>query len=84
MHPVNASTSSGSVAGNIADPQLVAPELAIRLHVHDPVRAQRGRHRGGVDASSKSIVPTTSERFAGSATNGVASACASAHAYRMR
>jgi hypothetical protein len=56
--------------GEHRDPQLVAPELAVGLDVDDPVGAQRRRERGGVDASSKSIVPTTSERLAGSATNG--------------
>ena len=49
MQAVSALTSSVSTAGNMADPQLVAAELAVRLDVDDPVRAQRLGHRGGVD-----------------------------------
>ena len=72
MHAVSASTSSGSIAGNMPDAQLVAAELAVGLDVDDAVRAQRrGDLRRRRRTSSKSIVPTTSERFAGSATNGV-------------
>ena len=41
MHAVSACTSAGSTAGNIADPQLVAAQLAVGLDVDDPVRAQR-------------------------------------------
>ncbi len=63
----------GLDGGEHADPQLVAPELAVGLDVDDAVRAQRRRDaRRRRPSSSKSIVPTTSERFAGSATNGVA------------
>ena len=49
MQAVSARTSSGSIAGNIADAQLVAPELAVGLGVDDAVGAQRRGDRGGVD-----------------------------------
>ena len=54
MHAVSAWTSAGSMAGNIADAQLVAPELAVGLDVDDAVGAQRGGDRGGVDAPRRS------------------------------
>ena len=64
------------------DPQLVAAELAVRA------RCRRCRWRAATlataaasTASSKSIVPTTCERAAGSATNGVAYVDASAQPY---
>ena len=64
-------TSSGSTAGEHSDPQLVAPAACGRA------RCRRSRSRAASSAtaaastaSSKSIVPTTSERLAGSATNG--------------
>ena len=50
MQAVSARTSSGSIAGNIADPQLVAAELAVGLDVDDAVGAQRRRDGRGVDA----------------------------------
>jgi hypothetical protein len=53
------------------DPQLVAAELAIGLHVDDAVLTQHLRDLAASTLSSKSIVPTTSERCSGSATNGV-------------
>ena len=49
MAPVRMATSSGSIAGKMRDPQLVAPELAVGLGVDDAVRAQHRRDRGGVD-----------------------------------
>ena len=49
MQAVSAWTSSGSIAGNIADAQLVAAELAVGLGVDDAVGAQRRGDRGGVD-----------------------------------
>ena len=48
MQAVSARTSSGLDRREHADPQLVAPELAVGLGVHDAVGAQRRRHRGGV------------------------------------
>ena len=64
--------SSGSIAGNIADSQLVAAEFAVRLGVHDPVGAQVFATAAASTSSEKSMVPTTCERNAGSVTNGVA------------
>ena len=60
------------------DAQLVAAELAVGLGVDDAVGAQRAAMAAASTASSKSIVPTTCERLAGSATNGVAKGDASA------
>ena len=61
------------------DAQLVAAELAVGLGVDDAVGAQRlARAAAASTLSSKSIVTTTGERSAGSATNGVATADASA------
>ena len=66
-HPVDAGGERLDVGGldrrEHPDPQLVAPELAVRLGVDDAVGAKRRGDRGGVDRSSKSIVPTTSERL---------------------
>ena len=53
------------------DPQLVAPELAVRLDVDDPVRAQRRGERRGVDARRRSRSSRRpASACAGSATNG--------------
>ena len=49
MQAVSASTSAGSTAGNMPDPQLVAAELAVGLDVDDAVGAQGGGEGGGVD-----------------------------------
>ena len=49
MQAVSARTSAGSIAGNMPDAQLVAPELAVGLDVDDAVGAQRRGQRGGVD-----------------------------------
>ena len=61
------------------DAELVAAELAVRLCVEDAVRSQDPGDGRCVDVSSKSIVAVTWLRDAGSATNGVACSCASAH-----
>ena len=58
--------------GEHADPQLVAPELAVGLDVDDAVRAQRRRDRGGVDGARRSrSCRRPASACAGSATNGV-------------
>jgi hypothetical protein len=49
MHRVSAVMSSGSIGREHRDPQLVATELAVRLHVDDAVRPQERGHRGRVD-----------------------------------
>ena len=72
MQAVRASTSAGSIAGNMPDAQLVAAELAVRLGVDDAVGAQHRRHRGGVDRRRGRWCPPRSERMASSVTNGVA------------
>ena len=54
---VRVATSSGSIAGNMRDAQLVATELAVRLGVDDAVGAQRrARSRRRRPSSSKSMV----------------------------
>ena len=73
MQAVSACTSAVSTAGNIADPQLVAPELAVGLDVDDAVRAQRrgdARRRRPPRRSRSCRRPASAWR--GSATNGVA------------
>ena len=72
MQLVSACTSAVSTAGNIADPQLVAPELAVGLDVDDPVGAQRRRDRGGVDALVEVDRADDQRALGGSVTNGVA------------
>ena len=49
MQAVRASTSAGIDRREHADPQLVAPQLAVGLGVDDAVRAQRRREGRGVD-----------------------------------
>ena len=81
---VSASTSAGSTAGTRAIRSWLRPQLAVRLGVDDPVRAQRRRERQSVHSEeSKSMVATTFERNAGSATNGRATAHRSAQPYRI-
>ena len=48
MHAVSALHVVGVGRREHRDPELVAPELAVRLDVDDPVRAQRRRECGGV------------------------------------
>ena len=79
MHVVRAATSSGSTAGNIPMRSWLRPSLRYGSVSTMPL-ARRVRAIAAASMSSvKSIVPTTSERWAGSVTNGVACADSSAH-----
>ena len=74
---VDARGERGDVVGldrrEHADAQLVAPELAVALGVDDAVGPQHRATRSAASTpSSRSMVPTTWLRCAGSATNGVA------------
>ena len=82
MHAVSACTSAGSVAGNIATRSWLRPSLRYGSTSTIPLARSVAASAAASTSSSKSIVPTTSERLAGSATNGVACGCRSAHPYR--
>ena len=77
-HAVSACTSLGSIAGNIATRSWLRPSLRYGSTSTMPLARSVAAIRLASIASSMSIVPTTSERFAGSATNGVANDEASA------
>ena len=78
MQAVSARTSSGSIAGNIAIRSWLRPSLRYGSTSTMPLARSVAASAAASTSSSKSIVPTTSERLAGSATNGVACACSSA------
>ena len=78
MQAVSAATSSGSTAGNMPMRSWLRPSLRYGSVSTMPL-ARRVRAIAAASMSSaKSIVPTTSERRAGSATNGVACSDSSA------
>ena len=72
MQAVSASTSAGSIAGNIPIRSWLRPSLRYGSTSTIPFSRSVAASAAASTASSKSIVPTTAERFAGSATNGVA------------
>ena len=72
MQAVSASTSAGSMAGNMPIAQLVAAELAVAVGVDDAVGPQHGAELAGVDVVVEVDRADDAERLAGSATNGVA------------
>ena len=71
MQAVSALTSSGSMAGNIATRSWLRPSLRYGSVSTIPLARSVLATAAASTASSKSIVPTTSERLAGSLTNGV-------------
>ena len=78
MHWVRASTSDGSIAGNIPMRSWLRPSLRYESVSTMPF-SRRTFETVGASTPSRSIVPTTDERIAGSATNGVAYGDFSAH-----
>src|SRR5215470_2533006 len=81
MQPVSAATSAGSIAGNMPTRSWLRPSL--RYGSTSTIPLARSTLASVVASTSlvKSIVPTTSERWAGSLTNGVANGDACAHPY---
>ena len=78
MQAVSASTSAGSIAGNMPMRSWLRPSLRYGSVSTMPLARSVAAIAAASTPSSKSIVPTTSERLAGSATNGVACSEASA------
>ncbi len=78
IEAVSASTSAGSTDGNIPIRSWLRPSLRYGSVSTTPLARRVAAIAAASMLSSKSIVPTTSERFAGSATNGVAKSEASA------
>src|SRR5215203_1737063 len=72
MQAVSASTSSGSTAGNIPIRSWLRPSLRYGSTSTIPFARSAFASAAASTESEKSIVPTTSERFAGSATKGLA------------
>ena len=72
MQAVSASTSAGSIVGNIPIRSWLRPSLRYGSVSTIPFARRVAASAAASIESSKSIVPTTGERFAGSATNGVA------------
>ena len=64
------------------DAQLVPTELPVRLGVDDAVLAQEA-DTALASTPSRSMVPTTVDRIASSATNGTAYGDFSAHPYKV-
>src|SRR5689334_17016044 len=81
MHLVSADTSSGSTAGNIPIRSWLRPSLRYGSVSTIPLARSTAATVLALTLSAKSTVPTTGERLAGSATNGVAYGEDSAHAY---
>ena len=78
MQAVRASTSAGSTAGNMPIRSWLRPSLRYGSVSTMPLARSVAAITAASTESSKSIVPTTSERLAGSATKGVANSLASA------
>ena len=78
---VNASTSSGSTAGYIPIRSWLRPSLRYGSVSTIPFARSTFAIVAASTESSKSTVPTTSERSAGSVTNGSAYGAFSAHRY---
>ena len=78
MQAVSASTSAVGIAGNIPIRSWLRPSLRYGSTSTMPFARRVAASAAASTPSSKSIVPTTSERFAGSATNGVANSRSSA------
>ena len=72
MQAVSASTSAGSTAGNIPTRSWLRPSLRYGSTSTMPFARSVFASAAASTSSAKSMVPTTSERLAGSATNGVA------------
>ena len=72
MHAVSACTSPGSTAGNMPTRSWLRPSLRYGSTSTMPLARSVLAIAAASTSSAKSIVPTTSERLAGSATNGVA------------
>src|SRR5262245_34629072 len=82
MHRVRASTSSGSTAGNMPTRSWLRPSLRYGSTSTTPLERSVLATAAASTASSKSTVPTTSERASESCTYGVVYDVLSAHAYR--
>src|SRR5207253_11071321 len=72
MHAVRACTSAGSVTGNMPSRSWLRPSLRYGSTSTMPFSRSVAASADASTRSSKSTVPTTSERLAGSATNGAA------------
>src|SRR6266567_1719398 len=81
MQAVNASTSEGSIAGNIATRNWLRPNLRYGSTSTIPFARNTFATVAASTSAVKSIVPTTCERYRGSATNGVGYAVRSVHEY---
>ena len=79
MQAVSAETSSGSTAGNIPIRSWLRPSLRYGSVSTTPLARRIRAIAAASTSSEKSMVPTTSERRAGSVTNGVANSASSAH-----
>src|SRR5690606_20022044 len=84
MDWVSAVTSSGSIAGNMPMRSWLRPNFRYGSVSTIPFARSALATAAASTESTKSIVPTTCERFAGSLTNGVANSEASAHSYSRR
>src|SRR5207302_2331162 len=82
MQAVSACTSAGSVAGNMAIRSWFRPSLRYGSTSTIPLARSVAASAAASTCSSKSIVPTTSERLAGSSTNGVACSCPATQLYK--
>src|SRR5690606_32095076 len=79
---VSCETSSGSMAGNMPTRSWLRPSLRYGSVSTMPLARRILATWAASTASSKSMVPTTCERCAGSVTYGVAKELDSAHEYR--
>src|SRR4029077_19117348 len=82
IHAVSACTSPGSTAGNMPIRSWLRPSLRYGSVFTIPFARRVVARAAASTSSAKSMVPTTSERFTGSSTNGLAASEASAHPYR--
>src|SRR5690242_14757217 len=83
MQAVSASTSAGSTDGNIAIRSWLRPSLRYGSVSTTPLARSTFATAAASTESLKSIVPTTADRFAGSATKGVAYEDFSAQPYKI-
>src|SRR5437773_10106974 len=82
MQAVSASTSAGSTDGNMPMRNWLRPSDRYGSVSTMPFARSATATAAASTESAKSIVPTTCDRWAGSATNGVAYGDFSAHVYR--
>src|SRR5665811_1607299 len=82
MHAVSACTSAGSTAGNMPTRTWLRPSLRYGSTSTTPLRRSTVQTAAASMEASRSIVPTTWLRAAGSVTKGVAQSRASAQPYR--